>query len=349
MDLAYNLFVAAITLGWLWWARREPRPRRRRLAALGLIAVVFVAAAGSGSLFGCARLLSYALFVYGPVAALGLALLCWGRQRVRSLFLIALALAVWAVGVDAFLVEPERLEVSHFTITTPRISRPVRVVLLADLQTDRIGAYERGVLERIRAERPDLVVLAGDYVQHAEASTRRALMGRLATLIASVELSAPLGVYAVEGNTDHDDWVQVFAGSSVVATATTQTFDLGELELVALSMSDSFRTDLRLSPRGEKFRIVLGHAPDFALSRAPADLLLAGHTHGGQIRLPFFGPLLTFSKVPRAWAAGKTELAAERTLIVSRGVGMERGDAPRLRFLCRPELVVIDLTPAPAD
>ena len=78
-----------------------------------------------------------------------------------------------------------------------------------------------------------------------------------------------------------------------------------------------------------------------------ADLILAGHTHGGQVRLPLLGPLLTLSQVPRSWAAGRTELPGGGTLIVSRGVGMERHDAPRLRFLCRPELVVLDLIPAP--
>ncbi|HEX6202615.1 MAG TPA: hypothetical protein VF100_06400, partial [Thermoanaerobaculia bacterium] len=74
-------------------------------------------------------------------------------------------------------------------------------------------------------------------------------------------------------------------------------------------------------------------------------LLLAGHTHGGQVRLPGVGPLVTASRVPRSWAAGRTALADDRTLIVSRGIGMERGYAPQLRFLCRPELVVVDLEP----
>jgi predicted MPP superfamily phosphohydrolase len=66
------------------------------------------------------------------------------------------------------------------------------------------------------------------------------------------------------------------------------------------------------------------------------------------VRLPGFGPILTFSQVPRAWAAGRTEIAPGTTLIVSRGLGMERHYAPRLRFLCRPELVFITLQPSQA-
>jgi predicted MPP superfamily phosphohydrolase len=76
-----------------------------------------------------------------------------------------------------------------------------------------------------------------------------------------------------------------------------------------------------------------------------ADLLIAGHTHGGQVRLPGIGPLITLSRVRRSWAAGLTDIGRGRQLLVSRGIGMERGRAPRLRFLCRPELVVLELAP----
>ena len=93
------------------------------------------------------------------------------------------------------------------------------------------------------------------------------------------------------------------------------------------------------------FHVVFGHGPDFALGAVDADLLVAGHTHGGQVRLPIIGPLLTYSTIPRAWAAGVTALSGGRTLVVSRGVGMERAHAPRLRFRCKPEIVIIDVLP----
>jgi len=84
------------------------------------------------------------------------------------------------------------------------------------------------------------------------------------------------------------------------------------------------------------------------LGRVDADLMVAGHTHGGQVQLPLIGPLITLSAVPRAWASGVTELEPGRTLVVSRGVGMERGNAPRLRFLCRPEVVIVNVAAAGA-
>jgi len=125
---------------------------------------------------------------------------------------------------------------------------------------------------------------------------------------------------------------------------TTRTIDLPELRLTGLSLADSSNRRLAI-PAAERYHVVLGHSPDFALGDVDADLLVAGHTHGGQVRLPVLGPPFVLSAVPRAWAAGVTDLGHGRTLIVSRGIGMERGYAPRLRFLCRPEMVVIRLVP----
>lgn len=96
-------------------------------------------------------------------------------------------------------------------------------------------------------------------------------------------------------------------------------------------------------PRGDH-RIVISHSPDFvdALPEK-VDLVLAGHTHGGQFVLPFFGPLVTASRLPRRYAADLHDFRGT-PLHVSRGVGMERGFAPPVRFLCPPEICVLDVS-----
>ena len=92
-------------------------------------------------------------------------------------------------------------------------------------------------------------------------------------------------------------------------------------------------------------RILLAHRPDVVrrLDRSRVDLIVAGHTHGGQVQLPLVGPLTTASGVPRAVAAGGLHVLDGRRIYVSRGVGVERGQAPRLRIGAVPEVSLITL------
>jgi len=73
------------------------------------------------------------------------------------------------------------------------------------------------------------------------------------------------------------------------------------------------------------------------------DLVVAGHTHGGQVQLPLVAPLLRVSRVPPSVAAGGLHHLDGRRIYVSRGVGHERGQAPRIRFLCPPEISLLTL------
>ena len=157
---------------------------------------------------------------------------------------------------------------------------------------------------------------------------------------------APQGVFAVKGNVERDDWAEMFTGLGITTVTAQRSFHLGDLQLTCLGLSESFNTKLKVAGApSDRFHLVLGHVPNFALGKVEADLLVAGHTHGGQVRLPWIGPMITHSRVPHTWAAGMTDLPGGGKLLVSRGIGMERGYAPPMRFLCRPELVVIDLEP----
>jgi predicted MPP superfamily phosphohydrolase len=90
-----------------------------------------------------------------------------------------------------------------------------------------------------------------------------------------------------------------------------------------------------------RFQVLLYHSPDIAPQAAEAgiDLYLCGHTHGGQIRLPLFGALITSSKLGKRYEMG-CHTVGNMTLYVSRGIGMEGGSAPRARFLCPPEITL---------
>lgn len=335
------LFAAAGALSGLVWLRKSAWTWCLGAGALvfgsGVLALML---AGSVS-FTFIRLLCHLLFIGLPLYLL---LSPWrlsvGWRRISLAKGVALAL----IGGYAFFVEPRWLEVSLHTIHSPLIKAPLRVVVLADIQTDKVGDYERQAFLKARALQADLVLLPGDYVQEGDQLKRARVSADFNALMKSLGYQPRLGAFAVEGDMENGMWPELFAGSVITPLTRTQVLDLGPLELAGLDLRDS-RVGAVLPPK-RKYRIVVGHAPDFALRPPSGDLFLAGHTHGGQIKLPFIGPLLTLSLVPRAWAGGGlVDLPGGQKLIVSRGVGHERGPAPRLRFLCRPEIVVVDLLP----
>jgi uncharacterized protein len=350
LTLLYNaVLLGSLVAGILRARRRKPGERLPPLRQ-GLILLCGVAAVGAAvvPLGGFARfqLLAWAAFLHGPLYLIAAATLL-RRRRILAAGALTLATLAWAIGVDAFVIEPRWLEVTRIEIPTDKVDAPLRIAVLADIQTDAPGDWEREVLERVVAESPDLVLFAGDYVQHGDHAAYAASVTRLNAILRESGLDPPLGMVAVRGNVDHRGWERIFEGTGAVAQGGRQVLDLGPVTVTALSLAEAF-DGTEIDP-ADDFHVVLGHAPDFALEHPPADLMVAGHTHGGQVRLPFLGPIFTLSRVPRDWAAGATEVSPGSTLVVSRGIGMERDEAPRLRFLCRPELVIIDLIPAPGS
>lgn len=344
--ILYNLAMAVFdTAGLLCVRRRRTLVGVLAACVWGGVAACFLAGFLGSSLFATMHLAAYGVFLHGPVVLVGSAVLLRRPRPKTAVASAAIAASLILVAADAFLIEPTWLELSHVRLATSKLERPMRIVLLSDLQTDQLGSYEHEVFERVLCEKPDLILLSGDYFQTFPPGGEE-LPAQLNEFLRQIGFSAPAGVFAVRGNVDRDYWVEIFAATPITAVERTQSYELPDLRLTCLSRTDSFYTLLRIPHTDpDRFHLVLGHSPNYALGRIDADLLLAGHTHGGQVRLPLIGPLLTLSKVPRSWAAGLTELPDGGKLLVSRGVGMERHFAPRLRFLCRPELVVIDLVP----
>ena len=349
----FNLAMLPVDVGFIWAIRRWPSLKGWlfsgfvALIVSALVVAHFSRQPGNITLTG-------SFFLFGHLTSWFLASAFFLRRtdRILALGSSAIALFLIVVGIDAFVIEPAALEVKHYRIADPRITRPIRLVVLADLQTDQIGPYERRVFERIEAEKPDLLLLAGDYFQ-CRARDWKGLRDQFADWLQEMVPKVPEGIYAVKGNLEvYYPWKPLFKDLPIEASNFTNTFQTAGIDLTCLSMRDSFRLNTVVKrPDPDRFHVVLGHSPTYVRGGIDADLMLAGHTHGGQIRVPWFRtpwlvPIITNSHVPREWAAGMTELLDGGRLVVSRGVGMERGNHARVRFLCRPELTVIDLIPA---
>lgn len=289
----------------------------------------------------------YAIFGGGFILSFTCALCAFPKFKITSIFFALIACALPVVAIDAFLVEPYSITVRHEKLQSPKLKRAIKLLVLADIQTDVIDDYEKKVLERAMQEKPDLIVLCGDYIQ-TEPSRDPVLCAKLRHLFKEVNLSAPLGVYVIQGDMEWEsNWQEIFTGLPYELFTHTRTIETDDYCFTGLTLYDS-RNILHL-PDTDKFHIVAGHAPDYSIMKPNADLFLAGHTHGGQVQLPFLGPIITGSILPRSQAGGcftKIQAKPDKYLMISRGIGMERLDAPRMRFMCLPEIVVIDLKPS---
>jgi predicted MPP superfamily phosphohydrolase len=323
-------------------------------AGAGAIALV-----SPSSGFTYMRLLCQALFGEGVLLAAWIAWLHARRRHVRpALAAGGAALALLAVYRDAYHREPTSLQVRHHSLEVWPAGgeeRTLRILHLTDLQTPRIGAHEERAFREALAQSPDLMVFTGDYI-HERIGVRSGgqAAADLRALLRRLDLRAPLGVFATEGDSGLD-CESTFAGLNVRCLADRSALlplpRGGALALVGLSAAlsrngppDALQQIVAAAPPAD-LRVVIGHRPDFVASlahRVRVDLALAGHTHGGQVVVPFFGPPLTLSRLPRRYAADLHDYAGI-PLHVSRGVGLERGTAPQIRFLCPPEICVVDV------
>jgi predicted MPP superfamily phosphohydrolase len=369
LPLLCVLDVVLLTVGcWLVWRLpwRGPLGEWAPWIAFGLTSslVMALVVAPWCHPFGALRAACHALFcVFLPTyGCRGLRLLrvqepagCrrWFTARRHAVGCLLTVLAAEACYVWALEVEPFRLEITRARITSPRLrdlDRPLRIAAIADLQPETIGAYEISVFDALVAEAPDVVVFLGDTLCRY-APTFHAQRELLHVQLA--RLHPRLGMLAVDGDADGAAAEDIFAGSAVqVLTHGHRELPGLPIDVLGLSRGRSRRTALDVGLvrhlQGERFCIVLGHAPDYMRSVLDGGLhsdalFLAGHTHGGQVQVPGFGPLITLSSVPRWLAAGGVFRRGDTWLAVSRGIGMERDDAPRIRFWCRPQLLLLEL------
>lgn len=274
------------------------------------------------------------------------------RQLRWSPLLILAALAAWSFGFEPGWLAERRLELTSPQWTLPEIT----VAVASDLH---VGAPHAGlamldrVVAGINAAKPDLILLPGDFVIRGIVGGETIDPELTAQHLA--KLSAPLGVYATLGN--HDWWfdgtgkrvraalegqgIRVLENQSVTLTHQGKPFSL-----VGVGDDMTDHVDIGKAMQGVAkgaSSIVIVHDPA-TLPELPAgpSLSFAGHTHGGQVRLPFVGALVTPGRAPRAHAYGWVN-AGPVPAFVTAGVGTS---ILPLRFNCRPEYLIVRLRPA---
>ncbi len=298
---------------------------------------------------------------YGPAKANVLIL---GVLRLPFAFLPdAWALGAQLIGTAlvayGFWIEPHRLTVTHQTLHCPKLDPglpPLRVLHLGDLHIERITQRERDVVALTRQLAPDLVLFSGDFLNLSYIYDPIAQTDCRRILTELGGLPIPLGVLAVTGSpaVDKDDVVPALLeglplrwlrGERVTLDHGGHRFDVVGLACSHKPFEDAPQVQALLDDAvHQRLTILLYHSPDLAPDAAEMgiDLQLSGHTHAGQIRLPGLGPLMTGSLYGKALESGRIQLG-RLVLYVTRGLGLEGKGAPRMRFLCPPEIILWEI------
>jgi predicted MPP superfamily phosphohydrolase len=276
-------------------------------------------------------------------------------------------LALSGNALDSLWAEPFRLDVTRVEIKSPKLTGrpPVRVLHVSDLHVERITTRERRLLELVEELRPDLIVFTGDLLNLSFLDDARAQQDCHEVLS---RLHAPLGVYAISGSPSVDrpsvvskilDGLDIRHLDNRVEPLTLSPGDEPLMALVGVTCTNDAKRDGKTLGQvaagvpnnpSTPFTLLLYHSPDLMpeAARAGIDLFLAGHTHGGQVRLPLVGALVTSSKYWKRYEMG-LYVEGSTQLYVSRGIGMEGLGAPRARFLCPPEIELFELRGSESD
>lgn len=365
LAVSLSLLVDVALVGLLVHRSRRPvgLPRLLVVLVLGLLCVLAQGTYVALALGRWNLSIHFAhAFVFFVLPAFGLALALgrpWAGTRAVRATTATGVLVLAAIGIDSSFIEPRRLitETVSVPIRPERAGRDeLTIGVLADIQCDSVTEHERQAIARVMAARPDLIVLPGDVMQPGGARAAAALAPTMRALLS--ELHAPLGVFCVPGDTDTvEGLTELLAGTDVRLLCNEivelehgdRRIRLGGVVRDPTNPVGRGVVQRLAAPGGDDLRLLLAHKPDWALLQPEGgriDLVVTGHTHGGQVQLPFIGPLITLTQIPRAMAAGGLHTLCGSPLYVSRGVGFERGDAPRVRFNCPPEISLLTLVTA---
>ena len=266
------------------------------------------------------------------------------RQRAawwrRHWIIMVIVAAVFALAADALWIEPENIQATHYEIQV-NVKSPLKIAQLSDLHTRGLGRPERKMLAILAREKPDVILITGD-------SLADPLGNYQACQRVYRELHAPLGVWFVHGNWEdirpirHERQFYRDAGINLLVN---QSHELRPDVWVA-GVDDPYQGSANLNaalkgiPRSA-YTILMFHSPAyFDEAAGRVNLCLAGHTHGGQVRIPFVKPFWLPAGSGR-FLEGWYEEKGSR-MYVNRGLGMS---SIPVRFLCRPEITFITLQP----
>lgn len=260
--------------------------------------------------------------------------------------------------VYAFWIEPYKIQISREILESEKLSPGtiLRLLHVGDLHLERLSIREEMLNRLISDLNPDIILFSGDFLSLSSIRDRNA-WEELKNVLN--QWDAPLGVFAITGSpaVDLPENFPALLQDTRVKLLDDKVAEIkinnDTLQIIGLSCSHKPHQDfpmLKNLVNGIKtgFRILLHHSPDIAPNARDLDIdmQLSGHTHGGQVCFPLIGPIFTGSLYGLAFKSGRYFMNG-MTLYITRGLGLEGLSAPRVRFLCPPEIVLWEITGVP--
>lgn len=263
---------------------------------------------------------------------------------------IALAAAAFAFGVWNARADPVVRRATVALTGWPAGAAPVRVAVMSDIHIGSLAMDEvrlARIVAQVNALHPDLVLIAGDFINGYGAKDALAVQAPLTRAL--LRLRAPLGVVAVPGNHDHGtsiaavDAALAAAGVTVLAN---QAVRRGPLALGGVddeySGADDLPATMAALRRAGGAAVLLTHSPDLITKLpAAAPFMIAGHTHCGQVRLPLIGPPFVPVRTHHRFLCGMIDDHRYRVLVTA---GLGTSDLP-IRWQAPPDLWLLTLGP----
>ena len=281
----------------------------------------------------------------------------------KNLFFILIIIFGLIIAAYGYFIEPRMLEINRYVVQDSGL-KGVKIVFASDFHIKPYGKKRLDkIVNLINAENPDLVLSAGDYVcGHPKHSTMP--IDKIAQKLGNIK--SKYGFYTTLGN--HDGWygaetiasaleknnIKVLSNKNVRIDINGQKFYIAGVEDLMTGEPRIYKA-LEGIDEHKDFVIMLSHTPDM-FPKIPNDikLTLAGHTHGGQVRIPFLGSIFTASNYGDKYALGwirevdnktvkpeksKPISLAHKTLFTTKGLGVSIFP---FRFNCVPEIDVIE-------
>ncbi|WP_223595172.1 metallophosphoesterase [Neobacillus bataviensis] len=254
-------------------------------------------------------------------------------------------------------IEPSLLDIQHLEIKHPLIPKSFNGIKIIQFSDTHLGFHYNltqfsKLVDKINDLKPDIIFFTGDLMDEPNKYSE---INKLIPLLES--LRSPLGKFCIFGNHDHGGYGSDIYRNIMEATnftvllnesAPIKLKDQSRIHLLGIDDAMLGKPDLPLALKNvpqDHFKILLSHAPDLAddASRYPIQWQISGHSHGGQVKIPFIGALV-IPPFAKNYPEGLYSIGDQNplTLYVNRGIGTTR--LP-FRFMAKPELTVYTLRP----